>query len=546
MNGLNGEKDDLPFEIPELPTGRLLRLHLLSNWGDDTYVGLNAIEIFNDSGKRSEVAKISSNAVRSVGSVESIFVETFTCTDQMKMWRARMEPDHCVGIEIEFAQLTRIAMIRFWNYSESRVHAQMGVRRVRADLDDVTIFDGEIECAFTDHGAAPMGETILFTTEESILEAIAENDVCLLTDTARSPSAYDITAATELALGLTPERPVTREVGRPAEEKQRPISAAVKEEDEDDCVGKVKIVHLELLENWGARDVIGLNGLELLGHRQEAIDPLTVMVSANCTSDPQRLLNGRNLTRQPDDVWLTPFDPGSPPTVTINFAKPSVLTGISFWNYNVSPEMSYAGVRLLHIFVNGRLAANNVLLRKAPGFVFFDFVQDISIERPQSIRPLIRPTTNSVYGFIFQLQLLSSWGDEFYIGLNGIELYDWRHEVIKVRPDNLAAFPESVNILPTVEGDPRVSLNLINGCNDTDRAEQMWLTPMLPNRCARVFFVFDVPIAVSSITVYNYRKTPARGVRHISVSVDDLIVYSGDVPSSSAEKTGVLKINFRE
>lgn len=25
-----------------------------------------------------------------------------------------MEPDHCVGIEIEFAQLTRIAMIRFW------------------------------------------------------------------------------------------------------------------------------------------------------------------------------------------------------------------------------------------------------------------------------------------------------------------------------------------------------------------------------------------------------------------------------------------------
>lgn len=149
-----------------------------------------------------------------------------------------------------------------------------------------------------------------------------------------------------------------------------------------------------------------------------------------------RLLNGRNLTRQPDDVWLTPFDPGSPPTVTINFAKPSVLTGkssltdqhapicslagISFWNYNVSPEMSYAGVRLLHIFVNGRLAANNVLLRKAPGlssdpdnlsqlieqrrrshllgFVFFDFVQDISIERPQSIRPLIRPTTNSVYG----------------------------------------------------------------------------------------------------------------------------------------------------
>ncbi|PIO65483.1 hypothetical protein TELCIR_12844, partial [Teladorsagia circumcincta] len=147
---------------------------------------------------------------------------------------------------------------------------------------------------------------------------------------------------------------------------------------------------------------------------------------------------------------------------------------------------------------------------------------------------------------IFQLQLLSSWGDEFYIGLNGIELYDRRHERIKVRAHNLAAFPESVNILPAVDGDPRTSLNLINGCNDTDRAEQMWLTPMLPNRCARVFFVFDVPVAVSTFVIYNYRKTPARGVRHISVSVDDLIVYSGDVPESTTEKTGILEINFRE
>ncbi|KIH56215.1 hypothetical protein ANCDUO_13604 [Ancylostoma duodenale] len=69
----------------------------------------------------------------------------------------------------------------------------------------------------------------------------------------------------------------------------------------------------------------------------------------------------------------------------------------------------------------------------------------------------------------------------------------------------------------------------------------MWLTPMLPNRCARVFFVFDMQIAVSTIVIYNYRKTPTRGV-----SVDDLIVYSGDVPASTAEKTGVLEINFAE
>nr|CDJ96207.1 Protein K04F10.2 [Haemonchus contortus] len=546
MNGINGERDEFSFEIPELPCGQVLRVDLLSNWGDPTYVGLNAIEIFTDSGKRSEVAKISSNASRSVGNVESIFVESFACTDQGKMWRAKMEPNRCVSIEIEFVQLTRIAMIRFWNYSESRVHAQMGVRHLRAELDNLTIFDGEIDCAFTDHDTAPMGETILFTTDDQILESIAENDVCFVTDITRAPSLYDI-AATEGALGLTPQRPLTCEVGRSTEEQQRPISANVSDEKaEESSFGKVKILHLELCENWGARDLIGLNGLELLGNRQSVIDPSTVTISASGQSDPQRLLNGKNLTRSPEDVWLSSFEVNSTTTITINFSKPSELTGISFWNYNVSPEMSYAGVRLLHIFINGRLAASNVLLRKAPGYVFFDFVQDVFIDRPTTARPLTRPMTSSIYGFIFQLQLLSSWGDEFYIGLNGIELYDRRHERIKVKAHNLAAFPESVNILPTVEDDPRTSLNLINGCNDTDRAEEMWLTPMLPNRCARVFFVFDMPVAVSCVVIYNYRKTPTRGVRHISVSVDDLIVYSGDVPASTVEKTGILEINFRE
>lgn len=45
----------------------------------------------------------------------------------------------------------------------------------------------------------------------------------------------------------------------------------------------------------------------------------------------------------------------------------------------------------------------------------------------------------------------------------------------------------------------------------------IWLTPMLPNHCARIFVVFDIPTFVSQIVIYNYRKTPERGVRHLSV-----------------------------
>ncbi|KAJ1351163.1 hypothetical protein KIN20_007122 [Parelaphostrongylus tenuis] len=252
----------------------------------------------------------------------------------------------------------------------------------------------------------PETQTILFTTDESILEAIAENDVCLVTNMENTKSTCDFTGE-DLMLELTPDRPVTREVNRFTSIKEKQHCVTLPDIEENDSVGKVKIMHLELCGNWGAPGLIGLCGLELLDHKDDVIDPSTMTISANdgCDCDPQRLLNGTNLTRSPDDMWLTSFDPKNPPTITLLLSKPTVVKGISFWNYNSSQEMAYAGVRLVNICFNGKPVANNVLLRKAPeyitgysGFVLFDFVQDVRIDRPPTMRPLMRPATNSIYG----------------------------------------------------------------------------------------------------------------------------------------------------
>lgn len=38
---------------------------------------------------------------------------------------------------------------------------------------------------------------------------------------------------------------------------------------------------------------------------------------------------------------------------------------------------------------------------------------------------------------IFQLQLLTTWGDPYYIGLNGLEFYDQKHEKISLSENSI-------------------------------------------------------------------------------------------------------------
>lgn len=56
-------------------------------------------------------------------------------------------------------------------------------------------------------------------------------------------------------------------------------------------------------------------------------------------------------------------------------------------------------------------------------------------------------------------------------------------------PPDIAAFPDSVNVLDIVSGDVRTPDKLIDGVNSTHDGRHMWLAPVLPG-LVKPFWLF--------------------------------------------------------
>lgn len=305
------------FKIPVLPYGQHLVIDIKSTWGDRHYVGLNGIEIFSSKGEPVRIENIQAdppdiNILPAYGRdprVVSNLIDGVNRTqDDMHVWLAPFTPGKSHSISMDFVQPCQVALIRIWNYNKSRIHSFRGVKDITMLLDAQCIFKGEIAKASGTLTGAPehFGDTILFTTDDDILEAIfCSDETCDLdVESLCSLQSEEALQRPSTADGQGEERPRTQ-AGSWADDRglepELPPSPPVP----DVTTPEPGVYHgiclqLNFTASWGDLHYLGLTGLEVVGQDGQAlpINPHQISASPRDLNDlPEYTDDSRTLDK---------------------------------------------------------------------------------------------------------------------------------------------------------------------------------------------------------------------------------------------------------
>ncbi|CAH8601697.1 unnamed protein product [Schistosoma mattheei] len=559
------------ISIPELPFGYKLLFDIISTWGDPYYVGLNGIEIFLSNGMNiTKLCHITTNLSDESKMITNLIDGINWTKNDKHMWLTTFElgKRHLIEITLPKWIQSSIGLIRIWNYNKSYIDSYSGVKDLIIYLDNQPIFYNEIHKAtgLIDGHLEDFCETILFSTDNNILNLIGQNDTLLK---CKQDYNNDVTMVTNDEL-LNKEPMIYNSMYDVNENDllSKALSQLTIIDNDDLQIMTTYYIEITLLEPWikGSK-YIGLTGIEFLDKHENPIQIKSVSLNDDDDDDDddtalstggrniKNLLNTKNHTTDPNDMWYTVYNPNlSPPilrfypNINSNSLCLSLFNSIRIWNYNHRQIGYDYSCKLMNIKLkqfnsnDSILNELTILLRQAPGHLEYSFEQIIMFTDIQiNYTDLHSLTTRYKYnhlpiGFVYQINIYSNWSNQFYVGLNGIQLLSDDGTVIPIHKNQIYAYPNSLNTLYSNKPfyshictvDKLVDNIITNNYNIMSK--HCWLTSMIPNEVNKIFIVFHKPICIVGIRLWNYMRIPEYGVKEFTILIDDQLIFHGYLP----------------
>jgi len=98
------------------------------------------------------------------------------------------------------------------------------------------------------------------------------------------------------------------------------------------------------------------------------------------------------------------------------------------------------------------------------------------------------------------VDILSTWGDKHYVGLNGIEIFSHTGEPAKIKE----IYVDMKNVTQSLDNNYNFHIvnNLINGINRTRDDANLWLTPYSNGDHHYIYIIFEFTITVAMIRIW--------------------------------------------
>ncbi|KAL4471398.1 hypothetical protein ABPG74_008291 [Tetrahymena malaccensis] len=137
-------------------------------------------------------------------------------------------------------------------------------------------------------------------------------------------------------------------------------------------------------------------------------------------------------------------------------------------------------------------------------------------------------------GKSIKIEIYTTWGDNYYVGLTGIEFFDSQGNLIQINnpKKQVKAEPSDINILPEYGEDPRTCDKLVDGVYLTCDDLHMWLAPYSQGKINYIYIDFLSVQKLSMIRIWNYNKSRIhsfRGARDIKILLDEVPIFAGPI-----------------